>query len=92
MGIVASLAAIPIAEDVVRDEKRRELQKCLEEEERLRRLKLGEYRQGDLDLELIKRWIYISGVTGTQTRLFLGYLNPIFPGRVCTRPYLNPTL
>ena len=59
MGIVASLAAIPVAEDVVRDEKRRELQKCLEEEERLRRLKLGEYRQGDLDLELIKRWIII---------------------------------
>jgi len=55
MGIVASLAAIPIAEDVVRDEKRRELQKRLEEEERLRRLKLGEYRQGDVDLELIKR-------------------------------------
>ena len=59
MGIVASLAAIPVAEDVVRDEKRRELQKCLEEEERLRRLKLGEYRQGDLDLELIKRGIII---------------------------------
>ena len=92
MGIVASLAAIPIAEDVVRDEKRRELQKCLEEEERLRRLKLGEYRQGDLDLELIKRWIYISGVTGTRIRLFWGYPNPIFPGRVCTRPYLIPTL
>ena len=57
MGIVASLAAIPIAEDVVRDEKRRELQKRLEEEERLRRLKLGEYRQGDVDLELIKRYV-----------------------------------
>ena len=57
MGIVASLAAIPIAEDVVRDEKRRELQRRFEEEERLRRLKLGgDYRQGDLDLELIKRY------------------------------------
>ena len=72
MGIVASLAAIPIAEDVVRDEKRRELQKCLEEEERLRRLKLGEYRQGDLDLELIKRWIYISGVNLTWNDGFVG--------------------
>jgi len=63
MGIVASLAAIPVAEDVVRDEKRRELQKCLEEEERLRRLKLGEYRQGDLDLELIKRLSIQIGAT-----------------------------
>ena len=62
MGIVASLAALPVAEDIVRDEKRREIQKRLEEEERLRRLRLGEYRQGDLDLELIKRYIRMTYV------------------------------
>ena len=54
MGIVASLAAIPVAEDIIRDERRRELQRL--EEERLRRLRESGYRYGDLDLQLIKRY------------------------------------
>ena len=54
MGIVASLAAIPVAEDIIRDERRRELQHL--EEERLRRLRESGYRYGDLDLQLIKRY------------------------------------
>ena len=53
MGIVASLAAIPVAEDIIRDERRRELQRL--EDERLRRLRESGYRYGDLDLQLIKR-------------------------------------
>ena len=53
MGIVASLAAIPIGEDIIRDERRRELERL--EEERLRNLKNSGYRHGDLDLQLIKR-------------------------------------
>ena len=53
MGIVASLAAIPVAEDIIRDERRRELQRL--EEERLRRLREAGYRHGDLDLQIIKR-------------------------------------
>ena len=53
MGIVASLAAIPIGEDIIRDERRREFERL--EEERLRRLKDSGYRHGDLDLQLIKR-------------------------------------
>ena len=54
MGIVASLAAIPVGEDIIRDEKRRELQGL--EEERLRRLRESGYRHGDIDLQLIKRY------------------------------------
>ena len=54
MGIVASLAAIPVAEDIIRDERRRELQRL--EDERLRRLRESGYRYGDLDLQLIKRY------------------------------------
>ena len=58
MGLVASLAAFPVSQEVVADEKRRELQRKLEEEERLRRLRESEYRQGDIDLEIIKRYCY----------------------------------
>lgn len=57
----------------MRDEKRRELQKRLEEEERLRRLKLGEYRQGDVDLELIKRYARMSIVN--SCRILRTYLH-----------------
>ena len=53
MGIVASLAAIPVGEDIIHDEKRRELQ--ILEDERLRRLREAGYRHGDIDLQLIKR-------------------------------------
>ena len=53
MGIVASLAAIPVAEDIVQDEHKRELQRL--EEERLRRLRESGYRHGDIDLQIIKR-------------------------------------
>ena len=53
MGIVASLAALPVGEEILRDERRRELQRL--EEERLRRLGHSGYRHGDLDLQLIKR-------------------------------------
>ena len=53
MGIVASLAALPVGEEILRDERRRELQRL--EEERLGRLGQSGYRHGDLDLQLIKR-------------------------------------
>ncbi len=52
MGIVASLAAAPIASEIAQDEKRRDIIKQ-EEEERLRRQRF--YHQGDVDLEVIKR-------------------------------------
>ena len=56
MGIVASLAAAPIASEIALDEKRRDLLRQ-EEEERLRRQReLEFYRQGDVDLEVIKRY------------------------------------
>ena len=58
MGIVASLAAIPVAEDIIQDERRRELQRL--EEERLRRLREAGYRHGDLDLQIIKRYTGIA--------------------------------
>jgi hypothetical protein len=56
MGIVASLAALPVAQEIAKEEKTREIQKRLEEEERLRRLRAAEmFRQGDFDLYNIKR-------------------------------------
>ena len=58
MGIVASLAAAPVANEIIQDEKRRELEKRAYEEERLRKLREAElYRLGDVDLNLIKRYV-----------------------------------
>ena len=56
MGIVASLAAVPVAHDIIEDERRREHITLLEEEERIRKIREAElYRLGDVDLNLIKR-------------------------------------
>ena len=56
MGIVASLAAAPVAHDIIEDERRRKHLSILEDEERVRKIKEAElYRLGDVDLDLIKR-------------------------------------
>ena len=56
MGIVASLAAVPAAHDIVEDERRREQERMLEENERMRKIRHAElYKLGDVELDLIKR-------------------------------------
>ena len=56
MGIVASLAAAPVAHDIIDDERHRDHEALLEEEERLRKIREAElYRLGDVELNLIKR-------------------------------------
>ena len=56
MGIVASLAAAPVAHEIIVDEKRRENIATYVEEERLRKIREAElYKLGDVDLDLIKR-------------------------------------
>lgn len=60
MGIVASLAAAPVAHDIIEDEKRRDHEKAIEEADRLRKLREAEmYKLGDVDLNLIKRYFIL---------------------------------
>ena len=72
MGIVASLAAIPVAEDIIRDERRRELEL---EEERLRKLRASGYRHGDLDLQLIKRYAMLRFLTSLKKTVIMKIQN-----------------
>ena len=56
MGIVASLAAAPAAYDIIEDERKRDQERLVEEEEHIRKIKEAElYKLGDVELDLIKR-------------------------------------
>ena len=57
MGIVASLAAAPAAYDIIQDERIRDQERLIEEDEHLKKLKDAElYKLGDVELDLIKRY------------------------------------
>ena len=57
MGIVASLAAAPVAHDIIEDERSRHHQAVLDAEERLRKIREAElYKLGDVEIDLIKRY------------------------------------
>ena len=56
MGIVASLAAARAAYDIIQDERIRDQERLIEEDEHLKKLKDAElYKLGDVELDLIKR-------------------------------------
>ena len=57
MGIVASLVAAPAAYDIIEDERKRDEERFVEEEEQIRKIKEAElYKLGDVELDLIKRY------------------------------------
>ena len=56
MGIVASLAAAPAAYDIIQDERIRDQERLVEEDDNMKKLKDAElYKLGDVELDLIKR-------------------------------------
>ena len=56
MGIVASLAAAPAAYDIIQDERVRDQERIVAEEEHIQKIKEAElYKLGDVELDLIKR-------------------------------------
>ena len=58
MGIVASLAAAPAAYDIIEDERKRDQERIVEEEDHIRKIKEAElYKLGDVELDLIKRYL-----------------------------------
>ena len=59
MGIVASLAAAPAAYDIIQDERIRDQERLVEEEEHIKKIKEAElYKLGDVELDLIKRFLH----------------------------------
>ena len=59
MGIVASLAAAPAAYDIIQDERIRDHERLVEEEEHIKKIKEAElYKLGDVELDLIKRFLH----------------------------------
>ena len=58
MGIVASLAAAPAAYDIIEDERKRDQERIVEDEDHMKRIKDAElYKLGDVELDLIKRYL-----------------------------------
>ena len=58
MGFVASLAAAPAAYDIIEDERKRDQERIVEDEDHIRRIKDAElYKLGDVELDLIKRYL-----------------------------------
>ena len=56
MGIVASLAKETTAYDIIQDERIRDQERLVEEDDNLKKLKDAElYKLGDVELDLIKR-------------------------------------
>jgi hypothetical protein len=59
MGIVASLAAAPAAYDIIQDERIRDQERIVADEEQIQKIKEAElYKLGDVELDLIKRYLF----------------------------------